>query len=141
MALKVERVDTWAASVEDKPGALAGKLTALADAGVNLEFVIARRAPETPGTGVVFVTPIKGAAACRAAAEAGFMRTESLHTVRVEGQDRKGQGADIAGALAEKGLNLRGFAGAAMKKKFVAYIAVDTQADATKASAALRRLA
>ena len=58
MALKVTRVDTWAASMKDKSGALAAKLTALADAGVNLEFVIARRAPEKPGTGVVFVVPI-----------------------------------------------------------------------------------
>ncbi len=41
MALKVDRVDTWAVSIEDKPGGLASKLSALAAAGVNLEFVIA----------------------------------------------------------------------------------------------------
>jgi len=36
MALKVQRVDTWAASLEDTPGSLSTKLTALAKAGVNL---------------------------------------------------------------------------------------------------------
>ena len=49
MALKVQRVDTWAASLEDEPGSLAAKLEALSSAGVNLEFVIARRAPDKPG--------------------------------------------------------------------------------------------
>ena len=58
--MKAQRVDTWAVSIADKPGALAAKLKALSAAGVNLEFVIARRAPEKPRTGVIFVTPIKG---------------------------------------------------------------------------------
>ena len=61
MALKATRVDTWAATIKDQPGGLAAKLEALAAAKVNLEFIIARRAPEKPGTGVVFVTPITGA--------------------------------------------------------------------------------
>ena len=44
--MQVERMDTWAASLEDKPGSLASKLDALSTAGVNLEFVIARWTPE-----------------------------------------------------------------------------------------------
>ena len=104
MALKAERVYTWATSIEDKPGGLAGKLNTLAKAGVNLEFVIARRAPEKSGMGVVFVTPIKGAAQVRAARQAGFEKTESLHTVRIHGADKRGEGARIAQALGERGL-------------------------------------
>lgn len=138
--MKVERVDTWATGIKDKPGGLAAKLSALAGAGVNLEFVIARRAPETRGTGVAFVAPIKGAAACRAARKAGFERTRSLHTIRVEGPDKKGRGAHITDTLAAKGLNLRGLSAAAIGRKFVAYIALDSAADATKASRALRAL-
>ena len=42
--MKIERTDVWAAELEDKPGALARKLNALADAGADVEFVIARRA-------------------------------------------------------------------------------------------------
>jgi hypothetical protein len=133
MKLKAERIDTWAASIEDKPGSLAAKLQALASAGVNLEFVIARRAPDKPGTGVVFAAPIQGAAACRTARQTGFEKTQSLHTVRVEGPDRPGQGAVMAGVLADKGLNLRGLSAAAIGRKFVAYIAVDSASDATKA--------
>ena len=52
MDLIVEKEDVWIASLEDKPGALAGKLTALTDAGADLDFVIARRSPESPARGL-----------------------------------------------------------------------------------------
>lgn len=140
MALKIQKVDTWAASLEDRAGELAAKLKTLTQAGVNLEFVIARRAPDKPGKGVVFVTPIKGVAAVRAAKAAGFIKTDSLHTVRLEGADKKGEGVKITQALAGKGLNLRGLSAAAMNKKFVAHLALDTAADAAKAMRVLRAL-
>ncbi len=140
MALKVERVDTWAAGMKDKPGEVTAKLAALADAGVSLEFVIARRTPEKKGTGVVFVTPIKGAAQCRAARKAGFAKTASLHALRVEGPDKKGIGAAMSAAIADKGINLRGVSAAAIGRKFVAHFAFDTSADATKAGRVLRAM-
>lgn len=140
MALKVQKVDTWKAMLKDKPGELATKLSALANAGINLEFVIARRAAEKPGTGVVFVTPIEGPAKGRAAQQNGFQKTLSMHTVRVEGPDKKGEGAKIAEALAEKGVNLRGFSAASINKKFVAYLALDSSAQAGLAVRALKRL-
>jgi len=140
MALKVSRVDTWAASIVDKPGGLAAKLNALAKAGANFEFVVARREPTKPGTGVVFVTPIKGAKQAQAAKAAGFAKTKSLNAVRVEGPDRPGQGAAIADALAAMGINLRGLAAAAIGKSFVAHIALDTPAAAAKAMRVLKSL-
>ena len=133
MALKIQKVDTWVAPLEDRPGALAAKLNALAQAGVNLDFVIARRAPERPGTGVVFVTSITGAARVRAARNAGFHKTGSLHTIRIEGPDKKGEGGRITQALAEKGINLRGLSAAAINKKFVLHLALDRAAEAAKA--------
>ena len=38
MKMEVSRVDVWAASIKDRPGALAKKLEDLAQAGINLEF-------------------------------------------------------------------------------------------------------
>ncbi len=140
MALKVTRVDTWAAAIEDQPGGLASKLSALAAGKVNLEFVIARREPERPGTGVAFVTPIKGASQIRAAKQAEFAKTTNLHTVRVEGPDKPGEGARIASALAKAGLNVRGFSAAAIGRTFVAHIALDTAVDAAKAVQVLKKL-
>jgi len=133
MALKVERVDTWAATIKDQPGGLSAKLETLAAAKVNLEFIIARRSPDKPGTGVVFAVPITGAAGLAAAKKAGFKKTPSLHSLRIEGPDKPGQGARITAALAEAGINLRGFSAAAIGKKFVANVAVDTSAAAVKA--------
>lgn len=60
MGLKVNKVEVWAATIEDRVGGLVHKLAPLSAAGANLEFVIARRAPEQPGKGVVFVAPLAG---------------------------------------------------------------------------------
>ena len=139
MKLDVSRVNVWAAGIADEPGGLAGKLAALADAGANLEFVIARRAADKPGTGVVFVTPITGAKQIRVAKKAGFAKTDSLHSLRVEGPDKAGLGAALSQELAAGGINLRGLSAAAIGKKFVMHIAVDTAADAAKAVKLLKK--
>ena len=140
MALKVTRADVWAVGLKDKPGALADKLAAVAKAGANVKFVVARRAADKPGTGVVFVTPLKGAKQLRAAKKAGLIRTKTLHSVRVEGPDRRGVGAKITGALAEAGINLRGASAASIGKKFVCYLALDKSNDVRKALRALKKL-
>ncbi len=138
--MNVKRVDTWAASIKDKPGALAEKLKVLAKGGANLEFVIARRCPDKAGTAVVFVTPIKGRSAIRAAKEARFSKAKGLHDVRVEGPNRKGQGAKITAALAAAGISLRGLSGAAIGKNSVCHVAVDSASDANKAVRILKAL-
>jgi hypothetical protein len=138
--MKSQRVDTWAASIPDRTGALAGKLKALAQAGVNLEFIVARRVGDHSGKGVVFVTPIKGAKQIGEAGAAGFKKTDSLHTLRIEGTDKAGECSRILTALADKGLNLRGVSAAAISKKFVCYVALDTEADAVKAANVVGKL-
>lgn len=138
MALNVTREDVWVASIKDRPGGLAKKLAALADAGAQLEFLIARRAPTKPGTGVVFLTPLKGAAQLRAAKKAGFRKSRSLHSIRIEGRDKPGLGAKLTQELAGKGMNLRGFSAAVIGKRFVAHVACDSSADAAKAVRILR---
>ena len=141
MKPKVTPVDVWAVSIKDRVGGLAEKLAALTAAGSNLEFVIARRAPERPGKGVVFVTPLKGAKQVKAAEAAGFLRTGSLHSLRIEGMDKPGLGAKMAKALSEAGINLRGLSAAGVGRKFVCYLALDTPEDARKATDTLKKLA
>ena len=133
MSLAVKKADVWAGAVLDRPGSLSKKLAALAAGGANLQFVMARRAPDKPGMGVVFVAGIQGARQAKAAKEAGLIRTKTLASLRIEGRDRKGLGAKMTAALAEAGVNLRGFSAAAIGKKFVAHVAVDTTAAAAKA--------
>lgn len=141
MKLKVSRTDTWAATIDDRPGGLADKLAALAAAGANLEFIIARRAPEQRGSGVVFVTQLKGAKQIKAAEAAGFQKTASLHSLRVEGADKPGMGAKLTGALADAGINLRGLSAAALGNRSVTHLALDTAQDAAKVATVLKKLA
>lgn len=137
MDLLVEREDVWAASVDDKPGELAAKLAALTNAGADLDFIIARRSPEKPGTAVVFVTPLRGDREVRAAATAGFTVTSSLHSIRVEGPNEPGAAARLAKAVAEAGVNMRGFSAATQGTRFVAHVGVDTAEDVEKVIGAL----
>ena len=138
MALKASREDVWVAGIQDRPGGLARKLGALAGAGAQLGFVFARRAPDKPGTGVVFVTPVAGAAQVSAAEKAGFHKSKSLHSVRVEGLDQPGLGAKMTKKLAAKGINVRGFSAAVIGKRFVLHLALDSAADAAKAMRVLK---
>jgi len=141
MTLKVTKIDVWATSIDDQPGGLANKLAVLAEAGADLEFIIARRAPDKPGTGVVFVTPLRGDNEISAAAEvAGFADTPSLHSVRVEGDNRAGIATDLTMKLAGAKINLRGMSGAVIDDRFVMHFAFDTDADAALAMDLLRRM-
>jgi hypothetical protein len=139
MAYTVKKVDVWAGEIEDRPGGLADKLADLSNAGANLEFLVSRRAPDKPGTGVVFITPIKGAKQKAAAQQAGLSTTDSLRSVRVEGPDRAGLGTKMTRALAAAGINLRGVSAAALGRRTVTYFAFDSAADADNAVRVLKK--
>jgi predicted amino acid-binding ACT domain protein len=137
METLVEQVEVWVASIPDKPGGLAGALAPLRDVGADLQLIIARRSPDKPGEGVVFVTPLQGDREIGAAALVGFNVTQTLHCVRVMGINRPGIAAELTEKLAEARMNLRGFSASVIGTQFVAYVAVDSQADADKATEVL----
>ena len=74
----VEKLDIWSAVIDDKPGGVAKILTGLKDAGADLDFVLARRSPEKTGSGVVFVSPLRGDKKTRAASYLGFNVVRTL---------------------------------------------------------------
>jgi hypothetical protein len=133
MDLMIDKVDVWATPLMDRPGGLAEKLRALKDAGADLQFVIARRAPEKPGGGVAFVTPLRGDREVEAAAAEGFNVTRSLQSLRIEGTDRPGIIAEIVGMLADDGLCLQGMSAAVIGTRFVVYIGLDSARDVQQA--------
>jgi len=137
MAYEITREDVWVGAIEDRAGALAEKLEAVSRVGVNLEFLIARRAPDKPGTGVVFMAPLRGEESVRAALQAGLSQLTSAVSLRVEGPDRPGLGALITWTVASEGISMRGTSGAKLGKRSVFYLAFDSAADADKASEAL----
>ena len=134
MDLLINRVDIWAASTVDKPGGLSGILKGLYEAGADLDFVIARRAPDKPGTGVVFLTPIRGDREVEAASTLGFNLTSSVDSVRVEGDNVPGAAAGLAELIADSGINIRGFSVAVIGPRYIAYIGFDSSSDTEKAA-------
>lgn len=140
MKLDVARVDVYSANLQDKPGALAKKLTVLSDAGADLEFLLAHRHENRRGKGVAYVAPLKGAAQSKAARKARFTKANRLSVLRVEGADKPGVGTTITTALGDAGINVREITTVTTGKKFVVHVALDSAADATQAARILRRL-
>ena len=139
MNVITEHEEVWVASLDDKPGALGNKLAALAEAGADLGFIIARRSPEKPGTGVVFVTPLRGDQEIDAATEEGFTVSNHLHSLKVAGRNEPGIAAQVTQKIGQAGLNLRGFSGAVIGTQFVLHLGFDTEEAARKAAAVLQK--
>src|SRR6266852_1237173 len=91
MAYTVNKVEMWTGAIEDRVGSLAGKLQALADAGVDLEVVVARRQAHLPGQGLILLGPVKGVKAQQAAAAGGLTKATDVVAVRVEGPNNPGE--------------------------------------------------
>lgn len=138
MAMKVTKVDVWAAELADSPGGLARVLESLSSGGSNIECCIARRQPDRPGTGVAFISPVKGKRAQAAARNAGAGPATAIATLRVEGDDVKGTGARLCNAVADAGINMRGLSAAVIGRKYVAYFGFDSAADADRAAKAMK---
>ena len=134
MDLLINCVDVWAASTADKPGGVSGILKGLYEAGADLDFVIARRAPDKPGKGVVFLTPIQGDREVKAASTLGFNLTSRVNSVRVEGDNVPGAAARLAELIADAGINIRGFSAAVIGPRYIAYIGFDSSSDAENAA-------
>jgi hypothetical protein len=138
MAYTITPVDVWVGAVEDRPGGLAEKLEALFDSGHNLDFMLAMRTLEMPGTGVVLVSPVEGEAGVEGNAGTRELSLwTTVHALRVEGPDRAGLAAQVTRAVAGLGISLRGASAARLGDRAVIHLAFDSSADADKALAAL----
>ncbi len=134
---KIGKVEVWAADIMNRPGMLARVLESLRNAGANLEFVVARRVSDN--TSRVFLAPLKGAKQVRAAGDVSLTKAAGMHTLRIEGPDRAGLGADLTRAIAEAGVNIRGLSAASLGRRSVCYVALATESDAKTAAAALKK--
>ena len=139
MAVDVSKIDVWFAEIEDRCGALAEKIEAVAQAGADLEWVIARRAPNHKAGALVFMAPLRGTAQAQAARAAGLARATDVYTLRLEGPNQPGFGAIVTRALADAGVNMRGLSGTGLGRRCALYIALDSSADAEKARRVLKK--
>src|SRR5262249_11379603 len=119
MSFKLDRVHVWAGEVADQAGGVAAKLSLLAQAGANLEYIYTRRQPEKPGTGMLYVAPITGPMAVRAAKSAGLHEVSTPIVLRVEGDNAAGLGFRLTQQWAVEGLSLHGLMMSVVGEKFV----------------------
>ena len=139
MTVDVARVDVWTGEIEDRSGGLSEKIEAVSEAGANLEFVIARRTPEKPGWGQVFMAPLRGVAQARAARAAGMTKALDVYTLRIEGPNKPGFGAAITHTVAEASINMRGLSGAGLGRRCAIYLSFDNSAETEKARRILKK--
>jgi len=75
----------------------------------------------------------------KAAKAAGFNKTGMI-CLLVEGDDRAGLAAEIAGAVGEAGVNLRGLTGFALDGDCRFYLSLDSDKDAAAAAKVIKKL-
>src|SRR5712692_5356497 len=140
MGFKLDRMHVWSGEVPDKPGGVASKLSLLAQAGANLEFILTRRAGNQPGTGILFVAPLTGAGQVRAAKAAGLAETNDPVLLRVEGDNQAGLAHKVTQQWALAGISLQGLTMCVLGDKFIGYAAFDSVMDSNRAAAILSDL-
>jgi len=137
MAYEITIVDVWVGAIEDRPGGLADRLEAISEAGDNLEFMVAMRNMNLPGTGTLLLSPLRGESAERAAQCGGMTKWTTAHSLRVEGPDRPGLGAGIARTVADAGISMRGATASRTADRVVFHLAFDSRTDAETAQQVL----
>jgi hypothetical protein len=138
MPYKISKVDVWSRAIDDRAGSLEAALEPLADAGVDLVFLIARRRTLVPGKGVVFLGGIATAKGSKAAAAAGFKKATDISGLRVEGTNKPGDCHRVTRILANAGINLRGVSASVIGRNYVLILGLDSADDAAKATRLLR---
>ena len=139
MPMTVKRVRLWVRQIENQPGALAGTLAPLADAGADLQIVMGYRYHGT-NQGAIEVYPVSGKRLSSAAEQAG-LRVSPVPTLLVEGDNKPGLGRDIAQAIADAAVNLDFLVAQVIGSKYSAIIGFGNDEDAQKASGLIKKVA
>ena len=140
MSFKWDRVHVWSGEVSDEPGSVAAKLSSLAEADANLEYIFTKRLPNKPGRGVLYVAPVTGPLQVRAAKAADLHEVDAPVVRRIEGDNEAGLAHHLTQQWAIAGISLQGLTMAVLGNKFVGYAAFDTVDDANRAAQILADL-
>lgn len=140
MSFKFDRVHVWSGEVLDQAGGVASKLQFLAKAGANLEYVFTKRLPDQPGSGILYVAQVTGAAQVRAAKSAGLTEVDYPVLRRIEGDNKAGLAHRLTQHWALAGISLQGLTMAVLDGKFVGYAAFDSVSEANHAAQILADL-
>ncbi len=139
MTFKVTRTDILAAKVKDEPGGLAMTLKALADYGADLDCVVGRRRSDKKGEGVVFVSATNANKLYETPDQAGFHGVDRIPTLKIEGPNRPGMGAELTKVIGDAQISMRGLTVTTIGHKFCCFIGFDGVKDLETAQVALEK--
>jgi hypothetical protein len=139
MAPKIEKVDVWSGEIRDEVGGLAAVLSPLVAAGADFSFLIARRTPDSPGAGVIFVSGIRGGKQKKAAESVGLTLSAEIGGLRIKATDKPGLVHGIVSKLAAAGINLRGVSASVLASRCLLILAFDGAADRDNAAKVLKK--
>ena len=140
MSFKWDHVHVWSCELVDESGAAASKLATLAKAGANLQYIHTQRRADKPGSGLLYVAPVTGAAQVRAARAAGFVENDALHLHRIEGDNEAGLAHRLTQQWELAGISLQALMLAVVGRQFVGYVGFDTVGAANHAAQILADL-
>ncbi len=138
MAVTVRKITLWRMEVENRPGVLAGVLKPLAEAGANLQVVMAYRYPGNETRAAIELYPVATKKVVVAAQAAG-MSASTIPTLLVQGDDRPGLGHAVGQAIADAGINVGFLVTQVVGRKYSAVIGFDSEEDARNAAALIRK--
>ncbi|SRR2546422_5316001 len=128
----VKPVQLWILTGADRKGMLADALEPLVEAGANLQIVMGYRHPGELDRASVEIFPLDGPTQEVAARKAGFDKSDTA-CLKVDGEDRKGLGAQMARALADAGISMAFVVTQVVGRKFTSTIGFLSHEDASKA--------
>ncbi len=137
MAISVRKTFLWTREVDNKPGTLARTLQPLAEAGTDLEIVMAY------GTGnkaVIEVAPITGKRATATAEKAGLAESR-IPAVVVTGDNRAGIGHAFARAVGDAGININFLVAHVVGNRFTSVFGFDSEAETDRAIPVIKNAA
>ena len=140
MAMTVKKIVLWRKEVENKAGILANALAPLANAGTDIHVVMAYRFPGQESKAAIELYPVAGRKSVAAANEAGFSAS-AIPALLVEGDNRAGLGYATAQAIIDAGINMDFLVAQVVGRKYSAVFGFESEADATKCTAIIRKAA
>jgi hypothetical protein len=140
MAITVKKVVLWRRELDNRPGALAAVLEPLARAGADLQIAMGYRFSGNEARAAVELAPVEGKKAAAAAQTAG-LQPSGIPTLIVTGDNRPGLGYAISRSMADAGINMAFLVAQVLGRKYSAIFGFESQADADRASAVIKRAA
>lgn len=140
MSVKISRVKLWRTDVRNEPGALAAVLDPLAQCGADVQVVMKYSVPGRSSRATVEVFPGRGKRAAAAARAAGFSLSPTP-VLMVEGANRPGLAYAMANTVAWAGVVIRFLSAQVVGERYSALLGFETDAEARKAGALIRRVA